>query len=181
MKTAALQIPIPAQITLVDSKGKFGTCEKNLQNELINPLPPRKRGRRCWTPEQRADAAQRARKNKPWRHSTGPKTAAGKARSRLNSYKHGLHSVACRELKWVLREQSRYVATINVWIKTRRAANALGLPDPAFAFTFRPFQANFPCISAAKPLIVPPLKVVGGSRRRSPCRGPHHIPRLTTI
>jgi|GEM_PF-4155932 len=42
-----------------------------------------------WTPERRAAARERALKNKPWEKSTGPKTAAGKARTSQNACKKG--------------------------------------------------------------------------------------------
>ena len=48
-----------------------------------------------------------ALRNQPWRRSTGPRTAAGKARSRANATKHGERSAgrlgARRELNAVLR------------------------------------------------------------------------------
>jgi hypothetical protein len=39
-----------------------------------------------------------ALRNKPWLRSTGPKTAAGKARSRQNATKHGERSVKSRAI-----------------------------------------------------------------------------------
>jgi len=42
-----------------------------------------------WTEARRRAQAERCRANRPWEHSTGPKSAAGKARSALNAYKHG--------------------------------------------------------------------------------------------
>ncbi len=52
--------------------------------------------KRVWTDAQRAAASERARKSKPWLRSTGPKTAAGKARSARNALKHGYYTVAAR-------------------------------------------------------------------------------------
>jgi len=42
-----------------------------------------------WTPERRESQAQAIRRWKPWERSTGPATAEGKARSKLNGYKGG--------------------------------------------------------------------------------------------
>ena len=51
-----------------------------------------------WTPERRAQQAARARLMKPWRHSTGPRTEAGKARVAKNPLRHGY-----RSREWILR------------------------------------------------------------------------------
>lgn len=40
-----------------------------------------------WTPERKARQAAAIRAWKPWEHSTGPKTEAGKAKSALNGDK----------------------------------------------------------------------------------------------
>ena len=42
-----------------------------------------------WTEERRKAQAERYRNNRPWKHSTGPKSEEGKARSSLNAFKHG--------------------------------------------------------------------------------------------
>lgn len=42
-----------------------------------------------WTPERRAAQAERARSQKPWTKSTGPRTKAGKKRVSKNAIKHG--------------------------------------------------------------------------------------------
>lgn len=39
----------------------------------------------AWTPERRARQADRIRQTRPWRHSTGPKTSAGKKKSSQNA------------------------------------------------------------------------------------------------
>lgn len=51
------------------------------------PTPKPPKNNYGWTPERRAAARERALKNKPWEHSTGPKTAAGKARVSQNARK----------------------------------------------------------------------------------------------
>ena len=43
---------------------------------------------------------------KPWQKSSGPKTAEGKAVSKLNGLKHGAYSAEVQELRKVLREQA---------------------------------------------------------------------------
>jgi hypothetical protein len=45
-----------------------------------------------WSDDARAAAAARARRYKPWLHSTGPKTDIGKTIARMNALKHGLRS-----------------------------------------------------------------------------------------
>ena len=91
------------------------------RNEMINAQPKGRRGHSVWTPERRAAASARARAQKLWRHTTGPKTAAGKARSARNSYKHGLYSVQTLEFKKFLRLQSRFLRALNRWITAARA------------------------------------------------------------
>lgn len=73
----------------------------------------RTRGQSVWTPERRAAAAERARKHKPFRHSTGPRTASGKARSRLNAWKHGSYCQSAKNLRMALRRYSLFLKDIN--------------------------------------------------------------------
>ena len=62
-------------------------------------VPARAAGRgKGWTPERRARQAARARLTQPWRHSTGPRTEAGKARVAMNGLRHG-----CRSRAWLLK------------------------------------------------------------------------------
>lgn len=57
-----------------------------------------RRNPKGWTPERRARQAARARLTQPWRHATGPRTEAGKARVARNALRHGYRSQA-----WILR------------------------------------------------------------------------------
>jgi hypothetical protein len=59
-----------------------------------------------WTSERRARQAEAIRRWQPWTRSTGPRTEAGKARTRLNAYRGGVRPML-RELSRVLREQRR--------------------------------------------------------------------------
>jgi hypothetical protein len=64
-------------------------------------VPARAAGRgKGWPPERRARQAARARLMKPWLHSTGPRTEAGKARVAMNGLRHG-----CRSRAWQLKAQ----------------------------------------------------------------------------
>lgn len=67
--------------------------------------------RKRWTGltvEGMATLRETAKRNQPWRHSTGPRTAAGKARSSRNALTHGGRSAetaeAYRNLQAILRK-----------------------------------------------------------------------------
>lgn len=59
---------------------------------------------RKWTPEERAAQAALIRQQKPWEHTTGPKTAEGKKASSRNALKHGLTSAESHVFTGALRE-----------------------------------------------------------------------------
>lgn len=65
-----------------------------------------------WTPERKARQAALIRAWKPWQKSTGPRTAAGKAKASRNAFTGG-HTVMLRRLAKVLnaamREQRKFV------------------------------------------------------------------------
>ena len=75
--------------------------------------------RRGLTPAGRERIRQTALRNKPWQHSTGPRTAAGKARSARNSTfrRNGLYSRS--ELRARLAD---FKALLNEMEATRRLA-----------------------------------------------------------
>ena len=55
--------------------------------------------RRPWTPEDRAQQRQIALANRPWEHSTGPRTPAGKLRSGYNGRKHQPRPDSLRQVR----------------------------------------------------------------------------------
>jgi hypothetical protein len=61
-----------------------------------------------WTPERRARQAELIRQWRPWEHSTGPKSEAGKATVSQNAYKGGTWRML-RDLGSLLRQQRRAV------------------------------------------------------------------------
>ena len=70
---------------------------------------------RHWTPEQRQQQAQRIRQSKPWVHSTGPRSVAGKQASSHNAYKGGLRQELrhfSRMLSELLAAQRRLTAEV---------------------------------------------------------------------
>lgn len=62
-----------------------------------------------WTSARRARHAAAIRRWKPWASSTGPKTAAGKAKSAQNAYKHGGRAAHTRLINQALSAQRRFV------------------------------------------------------------------------
>lgn len=112
-------------------------------NELLKPLsaspatcPAKPKGRsgkdnkgksRSWTPERRAKQAARIRIWAPWAKSSGPKTAAGKAKSSQNAYKHGNRAADMRLMTKALAAHSRFLHSVNalITLKKRGSANEL--------------------------------------------------------
>lgn len=67
---------------------------------------------RGWPPQRRREQAERCRLQRPWRFSTGPRTAAGKYVSRFNGIKHGKRMYVWRELRRVLARHRRFLRDI---------------------------------------------------------------------
>lgn len=67
----------------------------SVANQRTRPAPSR-----TWTPERRKAAADQARRVRPWEHSTGPRTAEGKARSARNSPHYGERELWLRLRDW---------------------------------------------------------------------------------
>ncbi len=113
---------------------------KKMQNELLKT--PRQGG---WSDERRAAHAAAMRRWKPWERSTGPRTAAGKARAARNALKHGLHTKLMRRARRLLRRQAHFVravrATLIHWKRH-------GLPEtprgPLETMLWRSFRPQSP-------------------------------------
>lgn len=58
-------------------------------------------------------------RNRPWEHSTGPRTTGGKARSRMNALKHGRETAERRAFRLkamrFLRLEEEFRRAINGW------------------------------------------------------------------
>jgi len=63
-----------------------------------------------WTFEKRHLAKVRCQGNKPWKKSTGARTAAGKSASSMNARRHGGFDFDIVELRHALHLQSQFVA-----------------------------------------------------------------------
>lgn len=55
----------------------------------LNTMPD-KENNWGWTPERRKKRSETIHQSKPWKKSTGPKTARGKENAKYNALKHGL-------------------------------------------------------------------------------------------
>ena len=77
-------------------------------------------GAYVWTEERRRAQAERARAQKPWLKSTGPRSVEGKKIASRNSYKHGLRSAPVHNLRKYMRDQRRFVAAFLYLAKNRR-------------------------------------------------------------
>ncbi len=75
---------------------------------------PTARRRYRLTPAGMASLRAAARRVRPWEHSTGPRTTAGKARSRMNALRHGDRSAEMMTL-------NREITQIAAWVRALRA------------------------------------------------------------
>ena len=62
-----------------------------------------------WTEERRRRQAEMIRKHKPWEKSTGPRSAAGKARSRMNAVKSGMYGRYGESAQKMLRHSREFL------------------------------------------------------------------------
>lgn len=81
-----------------------------------------------WSPERRSAHTEAMRRWKPWEKSTGPTSAAGKARSSQNAFKHGSYSALERELSRLLRENNRVLRRVNAFIRLEKSLKKAGTP-----------------------------------------------------
>ena len=63
-----------------------------------------------WTDEARRKQSERIRQTRPWDKSTGPRSHAGKARTRLNAVKHGYRSADMDLIRALLRSNKQFLA-----------------------------------------------------------------------
>jgi hypothetical protein len=69
-----------------------------------------------------------ALRNKPWLASTGPRTAAGKARSSANALRHGERSADARQRRGEAAELMRVLRLLRAVGTADRAADGAGPP-----------------------------------------------------
>ncbi|WP_116401585.1 hypothetical protein [Methylovirgula sp. 4M-Z18] len=62
---------------------------------------------KAWSEARRARQVARIRRQKPWLHSTGPKSAGGKGQSALNARKHDMYSAEMNAIRAHLRAWRR--------------------------------------------------------------------------
>lgn len=65
-----------------------------------------------WTPERRARQSELIRQWQPWRKSSGPVSAEGKAKSARNAWKGGIRPLL-RNLARELREQDEWRTSLS--------------------------------------------------------------------
>lgn len=124
MTHSALPSPVPYN-TEPDRIGQALVLAHIVTNELSLDRLRKQKARQA---VQRKMQARRIRVWQPWRRSTGPKSAAGKARTRFNANKHGMRSSKFRELRHLLRLQSRFVRGINQLISIGYFSNSGDFP-----------------------------------------------------
>lgn len=71
-----------------------------------------KRNSKGWTPERRKKQSEKIKNWKPWEHSTGPRTEAGKQKTSQNAYAHGFRSKDMLEIADLLRWQKNFVKSV---------------------------------------------------------------------
>ena len=97
-----------------------------------------------WTEEARRKQSEIQMARKSWRHSTGPKTKAGKKRASRNSLKHGMESEQTKRFKRLLKRDVKRLKDIKIlWreqLRRRKAAYRLIRNIYPTLATFRALQ-----------------------------------------
>jgi hypothetical protein len=81
---------------------------------------------RQWTEKERKKQACVARRSKPWKNSTGPKTAQGKEKSKMNAFQTGHYAMNYKIIRHALLLNRAFVAHMLAWGEvTQRHENLL--------------------------------------------------------
>jgi hypothetical protein len=70
---------------------------------------------RVWTEKERKRQACIARRNKPWKNSTGPKTERGKERAKMNAWKTGNYTEDWKYFRLMLLMNREFVSNTYLW------------------------------------------------------------------
>jgi hypothetical protein len=70
---------------------------------------------RKWTEKERKRQACIARRKRPWKASTGPKTVQGKERSKMNAWKTGTYTEDWQFLRMMFLMNRKFVANAHLW------------------------------------------------------------------
>ena len=70
---------------------------------------PRPKRRYRLSPEGRASLKQTAAANRPWAKSTGPRTAEGKDRAKMNAFQHGARSAEAAGRRKTIRRLLKFL------------------------------------------------------------------------
>jgi hypothetical protein len=106
--------------------GRTKCCKRESPND-VKVLHHRfaRRTSAGWSPERRARQAATTRRLAPWRHSTGPKTEAGKARCAKNAFRHGgrsrAHIQEFQRIRRILRKVDENIRALRLFIRLRDA------------------------------------------------------------
>lgn len=101
-----------------------------------------------WSPERRARHAAAIQRWKPWEKSTGPRTAAGKARAAQNAAKPWLKADPDRALQRALRAHERYLSDIHACIRLGQIAVKNELLKKRETILHRSLQKQGPIVAA---------------------------------
>ena len=104
-----------------------------------------------WTAAARQKQSEIQKTRQSWKHSTGPKTMVGKARSSRNAYKHGLKSRAAAEIRESLRNHSKFLTYINHCITAARRKKRLDAMLATFNTTSPTPSSPTPTTSLSDP------------------------------
>lgn len=133
-KPAAAPAALPGRFAKsFDASGTSGGRKKSGRTDWCKPesrnvskgLSHRfaRRTRAGWSPERRARQAELIRRSQPWRHSTGPRTEAGKARCAKNALRHGGRSRArileLQRIRRIFRKVDENIRAVRLVIRLR--------------------------------------------------------------
>lgn len=123
---------------------------KKILYERTEPRPVLRRKSNIWNARRRAVQSMRCRYRRPWLHATGPRSDAGRARSSMNAYRHGMRSHGYRMICDLLRRQRDFVRGVIARSKIRtqrlpKLSNCPFSPDPAGRNGRHAGDADAPC------------------------------------